>query len=436
MRHYGPISRFLLTATQQKRVTSKSNRPIRVERPLATSDGGKPAAAQSVRLTLALGLIAVAVAVGLLALSSRQLGRRPNETKPAADAQPTESPAESLGPAYGPAATADQMLAEARRVAESVVAAHPQQPAALSVLARLELALGESQRAAELWQQSVTLGPSYADGYLGVGAAVLRRGEFARAVEMLERAAALAPGDPRVSTPLAAAWIGLGENDKAIAVLEKAAESGALSAEASIMLGQAYLDRQQYEQAKRVYEQLVQQSPPEPKAFYGLARACLRLGRREEASRYMQRFQESQQQRVTDELAASHAFSDAARSRGLLARTLYEAAAVHAQAGDAASAERLWQGVAHLDPKHAAVRRLLLSLYQDEGRSREALAVGRQLCELEPRTAEHWFQVALLHGGLGEFAPALAAVDQAVGLEPGNERYRQARDVIRKGAGQ
>ncbi len=417
-------------------MTPKSNRPPRNERRKAPSDADQPAAARSWPLALALGLAAVAIAVGLLAMYSRRQGRPSSGMTAAGDLQPTESPAEPRGPAYGPTATADELLAEARRVAESVVAAYPQRPAALNVLARLELALGESQRAAELWQQSVTLDPNDADGYLGVGAAVLRRGEFAQAVEMLERAAALAPGDPRVSTPLAAAWIGLGQNDKAIAVLEKSAEAGDLPAEASIMLGQAYLDQQQYEQARQVYERLVQQSPPEPKAFYGLARACLRLGRREEATRYMQRFQESQQQRVENELAASHSFSDAARSRGLLAQTLYEAAAVHAQAGDAASAEWLWQGVARLEPKHTAVRRLLLSLYRDEGRNREALAVGRQLCELEPGTAEHWFQVALLHGGLGEFAPALAAVDQAVGLEPGNDRYRQARDVIRKGAGQ
>jgi tetratricopeptide (TPR) repeat protein len=327
------------------------------------------------------------------------------------------------------------MRAEARKVAEKLAAAHSTNPAALGVLARLRYAIGEADEAVAHWRRGVSLDPAYAEGHFGIATATLRRGEFAEALQALQRAAELMPNDPRVATALAAAWIGLGRNHEAVAVLEKATENGPLSADAGIILGQAYLEQQEYGKAQRLYEQLVRQTPQEPKAYYGLARCLLALGRREEASRYMQRFQESQELRVEEELRAAHAFSDAQTSRALLVQTLTEAAAFYFQSGDVGQAEQLWRGVAHLEPQNVASRLRLLELYQSQDRSREALGVGEQLCKLEPANAELWFQVAVLHGVLEEFDAALAAANRALELEPENSKYRQARDLILSGRG-
>jgi tetratricopeptide (TPR) repeat protein len=351
------------------------------------------------------------------------------------DPAPVPPPDERWGPAYAPEATAAELCEEARQVAEQVVATYPENTAALAVLARLRAALGESHESVELWQRVVTLDPACAEGYLGIGAAALRRGEFTRAVEALEHVAALTPGDPRLPAALAAAWLGQGRVEQAVRVLEQSAQAGVLSTDATIVLGQAYLQQEQYHRAMPLFERLVQQAPEEPKAYYGLARVCLKLGRPEEARQSMQRFQDFQQRRVEAELRVAHAFSDLATSRRLLVQTLMESAAVSAQVGDAGQAERRWQQVARLEPKHVASRQQLWRLYQTQQRSREALAVGEQLCELEPTRGEHWFNVALLRGLLQQYDTALAAVNRSLELEPQNAQYREARDVLRRGKG-
>ena len=54
---------------------------------------------------------------------------------------------------------------------------------------------------------------------------------------------------------------------------------------------------------------------------------------------------------------------------------------------------------------------------------------------VEPTNSENWFQVGLLHGWREEFDAALTAVERALELDPQNSRYRQAREVIRRGQG-
>lgn len=414
-----------------------SDRKIRRDRQQRLPEQKRPSLVRRTRLLLALGVLGVAGAVYLAAASVWRT-RPPISEENRLDLSerpPPEPSAEAWGPAYGPQATADELRAEARRVAEDVAGAYPQDAAALGVLARFRYALGASAEAVELWQRGVSLDPAYAEGHFGIGAAALRRGEFATAQESLQRAADLMPGDPRTATALAAAWLGLGRVDQVVMVLEKVAQAGPLSADAGIVLGQAYLEQQQYDKAQQLFEQVVRQAPQEAKAYYGLARCCLRLGRREEANQYMQRFQESQKHRVEEELRAAHAFSDTAHSRGLLVQTLAEAAAVYFRVRDTGQAERLWRSLAHLDPRDVASRHQLLQLYQAQDRSREALVVGQQLCGLEPANPELWFQLAVLHGVLEDFDAALAAANRALEIDPQNERYRQARDLIRKGKG-
>lgn len=422
---------------QRTNLAAGSAGKTRRDRKPRQAEARKPSHVWNARLLLAVGAIGAAVAAYLVATSAQRtpLPISAENRLDRVEPPPPEPPAEAWGPAYGPQATADELRTEARRVAEAVAGAYPQDAAALGVLARFRYALGESAEAVELWQRGVSLDPAYAEGHFGIGAAALRRGEFATAQESLQRAADLMPGDPRTATALAAAWLGLGRIEQAIAVLEKFVQAGPLSADAAIVLGQAYLEQQQYDKAQRLFEQVVRQAPREAKAYYGLARCCLRLGRRDEANQYMQRFQESQKHRVEEELRAAHAFSDTAHSRGLLVQTLAEAAVVYFRTGDAGQAERLWRSVAHLDPRDVASRRQLMQLYQAQDRSREALVVGEQLCGLEPANPELWFQLAVLHGVLEDFDAALAAANRALELDPHNERYRQARDLIRKGKG-
>ena len=404
----------------------------RRERQRPQAEQEKPSRVSYAWLFLATSLAGVAISVVITARMAQQ-----PVSPPASEASVTGEPdlpaLEPPGPAYSPAATTEELWDEARRVAEQVAQTYAQNPTALGVLARLKHARGDSQAAVILWQRGVDLDPAYADGYFGIGTTALRRGEFTKAQKSLQRVAELTPGDARVPTALAAAWLGLGRVQEVIAVLEKSAQAEHLAPDAAVLLGQAYLQLEQYDQAQRLFEQLVQESPQEPKAYYGLARCCLQLGHREEARQFMQRFQEFQQVRVEEERRLAHAFSDVVSARRQLVQTLLDAATVYAQVDDADQAERLWRSVAWLAPEHVASRQLLLRLYQVQGRSRAALAIGEQLCGLEPAKAEHWFQVAVLRGWLKEFDSALTAADRALELDPQNARYRQVREVIRSG---
>jgi tetratricopeptide (TPR) repeat protein len=279
----------------------------------------------------------------------------------------------------------------------------------------------------------LTLSPEWSDAHYGIGLIALRKGEFQAACDSLRRAAALAPADPRVPDLLAEALARLGQYDEAEAVLQRVLKTGMPTARTHVQLGQVHLEKGDYAQAARVFEALVKQAPQHAQGHYGLARAYLRQGRREEARRHMERFKELDARRLADEIRDANAYADRETCRAALIRTLERAAHAYGRFGDLGSAEEMWRRLCRLQPRDVRCRDALLRLYEDQGRQSDALAVAREMCEIEPDGAAHWYNVAVLSGLAGRRDAAIAAARRAVELDPQNGRYRAVLQTLQEG---
>jgi len=94
--------------------------------------------------------------------------------------------------------------------------------------------------------------------------------------------------------------------------------------------------------------------------------------------------------------------------------------------------EESWQRAAHLDPEHTECRTELLELYEqiDRDHDHDALVIASQLSTIEPMNPDHWRNVGLLKGRLGQLEDAREALKRAMRLDPGNPSYREILEML------
>ncbi len=98
---------------------------------------------------------------------------------------------------------------------------------------------------------------------------------------------------------------------------------------------------------------------------------------------------------------------------------------VHAQMGQFGEAEKAFAKACQLAPKHPAAHRALAQVYLQTRRNLpEALALAKKAVELDPE-ASSYFVLAVACENNNDHAAALAAIRQAITLDPNNAKYRQ-----------
>jgi Flp pilus assembly protein TadD len=183
--------------------------------------------------------------------------------------------------------------------------------------------------------------------------------------------------------------------------------------------------------ARRFFERAIELDPQSRRGYYGLGTALKRLGEMDKATASMKRFQELAIQQHNKTVGRLVAYDDLALTRNVVVKIHKEAAKAYRKRADNSKAESLWQGAAILDPKDVESRTELAALYEEAGKDREGLRVCEQLREIEPGRAEYWYNVGVIKGRLNQ-PDAAAAIKEAVKLDPGNTRYREAYEVLRK----
>ncbi len=333
-------------------------------------------------------------------------------------------------PAFSPQATADQLKAEALRIAERLLADFPQKVEALNTVARLHLSLGQMDEAVDLWQQCLQLDPDFVDAYFGIGLVAFDRGQFPRAVEMFQKVWQLVPSELRAPVLLAQAYMRQSKLQEAVNVLEESLRTQKPSVEAVANLGQAYLQQGKLQLAKRAFEALVEGAPEHASGYYGLARVYARLGEREKSRQYLKKFRQLSKVDQQEVVRYVRESSDLATVRNIVVQVFVEAGQVYRDYEQPAMAELLWQKATVVDADNVDSRRRLLALYDAQHRNAEAASVCEQLCKLEPENAEHWLNLALLNGRLNRRQEALEAIGRAIDLEPKNSRYRRIYELL------
>lgn len=301
----------------------------------------------------------------------------------AAPGQPARPPVDLTGPKP----TAEQLIAEAARLADQLAGTYPDNPQVLALAGQIYRKLGKATAAAECWKTCVERDPTLVAAHIGLGEIALERGEYEEAGGHLRRAASLKPTYPGFSLRLAEAAMNLGKGDEAASILENAAQAGPLAPYDRFVLGQAYLLQGQHEKAKGQFESALAAEPRMINAHYGLARALRALGQTAEADKHVEEYArlKKQESAAISRYRLIHMDKDLADQEGppLVASFYLEAAKQIAAQGDAAAVERRLLRAVSICPQNPVSWQALDSFYRRRGREGEADAVARQWKSLQ-----------------------------------------------------
>ncbi len=335
-------------------------------------------------------------------------------------------------------------------------------------LAYVAMDRGEYGQAAELYKKALSLDPTHADAMLGLAEALRNEGDFKAAsatlrrmelpmeaqsapafllqgqidLELREYAAAkesfaaavkLLPNAPQPHYGLATACSRLGEKDLAATHLQKfkecsqaekemrgetagsAADVQSLQQKAAyslVVVGNAYAAAGRLEEAEKIWQQAAKADPRDRASRDQLARLYQQAGRPADAIGMLEELAKLDPQAVRRHLALAQAAMGLKRF-GLAESEMREA--VRLRPDQSAG----WVGLA-------------LVLAQSGGNPEEAVTAAQKAVDLES-SAANYYLLSVALAGSGKRQPAIAAIEQALKLESGNEKFREQYDRLRRG---
>ena len=386
------------------------------------------------RLFALVSLLAVVIVLACLLKYGRQDTTQPDDPAQAVGEGAAPWPQVSFEePAYSADATADDLKHEAIGAANTLVEMHPDDVASLTVAARLQSRLGNSEAALELWRRCTELDQDCVDAFFRLGSSARDRGDFSTAALMMRRVLERAPGHVEAEALLGDSLLQSGEVEEAVVVLEQHVQNPAAMDAAFLSLGQAHLQQKDFSKAEQAYQRLVAANPHNGRAYYGLARVYALRGEREKSQEYRRKFQSltavDYEQRARD----LREYTDLPMLRGLLAETLWQCGQIYHQRAELDQAEEMWLKAAIVQPHDVRCRHELLCLYEAQNRTREALRTCDELCQIEPERASHWLNAGVLYGRLQQLDDAQVALKKAIQLDPHNSEYRKAYELVKQG---
>lgn len=289
------------------------------------------------------------------------------------------------------------LYAEAVKDFQAVVAAAPDDPAALAELAEAQLAAGDANAALRSASRAAELGDSAATERL-LGDIEERQGRSLDAVHSFQKAVAMNPDDEQY-------WLALGTEllrhetyKPALAVFEKAAEKFPHSLRIQTALGMTQYFLERYPQAIQtlVAASRLQPDSPAPIEFLGQIQLQQQVTPQPEATRAICSF------------ADAHAKSGAAMAYcgALLARAAHD----HGAARPPAEALRRLRLAARVDPSEGVARCELGKALEWAGHWNEARTEMQACVRIEPRSAEGYYRLAEIDRRLGDARGAQEAL--------------------------
>ena len=356
-----------------------------------------------------------------------------NSSQPAAERSKT--PAAGLVPAGQGEYTEENLEQETIAVLNRLVKDFPDSADPLGLMGDVYVELGKTAEAMKCWEKCAELEPQRASSYERMAYTAVERGEFERAVAIAHKALKIDPVMHGVHSQLGRALRGLAKPGESLAAFKEAVRISPESAENHHMLGQAYQHLKQYEQAKQSYITALQINPNYTEACYGIVSASVQLGQKDEATRYRKKFKDMKArdwQTLPDkrDYVLHHRFLITFRRRA--SKTYTNAGIVYYERGRRQMAEKHWLRATELDPANTGCREELMTLYQQNGRNKEALRMCEQLIRLAPNNPQYHMCAGTLLTRMNRIEDALLAVKQAIELEPNNATFRQIYDQIQK----
>ena len=313
--------------------------------------------------------------------------------------------------------TPQGVIDEVRPAIEHLGKTFPEHLDALEMKARFFDWLGESDRAAEIWNACLQRNPDYVHALVGLASLAARQADYGRAIELGRQAVRAAPAEFLARAVLAEALIHNGQPAEAVSLLEPFVNSDPRS-QGFYLLGQAFYQLEQFDKAARSYEAAIQRYPDYAEAYHGLSQAYARLGQPEKARAALGKFRSF----TTPQQAAR-------RIRGMitsdLKTVLREAAILLTDAGriylvqkKPAEAERLWRRAAAYDANNLPCRQSLAFLCRQGGRKREAAFWLEKAAALDAKNPSYWVEIGNLWAELWDQPAAEKAFRKAIAVAP------------------
>lgn len=324
-----------------------------------------------------------------------------------------------------------ERIAVGRSIVDAILAARSDDPQALFVRAKIELAEGRPGAAAASLRQTLDARPDWAEAHFLLGSAlhatgdrVAAREELMRALEidpsltgarkiLLQVRSALAeydlvieegrrilaarPEDERTRILVAQALVRRGELASALELLEQV-PAQERDAEIHYALGQMRGAQQDSDRARFHLEQALVLDPQQPKVLGALLDLDTREGRLPESLA-----------RLRAATAAKPESSPLLQLRG----------AAEERAGLGEEAEKSLRAAVELDPNNLAAYQRLADFLARSGRGQEVLATYEAALQARPESATLNLIVAILYEGLGRQDSAIERYEAAIRLSPG-----------------
>ncbi|MFZ0010228.1 MAG: tetratricopeptide repeat protein [Steroidobacteraceae bacterium] len=302
---------------------------------------------------------------------------------------------------------------------ESLVAANPDYPEGLRLLAGTKQALGDSAQAESLLGRALEIDPRSAPTLTTLAELMLLSGRSAEAVPLLRRAIQGAPPYPRSAYLLARHYLDTGQPALALEVATPWCNSGTADADLSALHVAAYAALGRQSEAVTHYRRLVAHAPDNPVATHTLAVALNAAQQPQEAERVVR--QTLNRAQPTAALHYTHArsllslerFDEAERALSECVRLDPRRAEAHdrlaqliwMRSGNIAEATRPLDRALETFPHDDALRGTKAALLQGAGDAHGAYGC---LAELAARPQSH--PNLLVRAGLAalEFEPAVA----------------------------
>jgi tetratricopeptide (TPR) repeat protein len=267
-------------------------------------------------------------------------------------------------------------------------------------------------QAADSGGRALHLNGKLAAVHITVGEIQLAQGEYVAAAQELQAALKLEVANAKAFHILGDAYQAMGKYEEAEATYKKAIELRPGDAAGYYYLGTFYFRREQLPAAELSFRRAVELAPDSYLALSNLGGVYLRMGRYSEA---------------VDEFVKSVSIAPSARAYGNLGAAYYYLKSY-------AEAVPPYQRAVDISPKESANWGNLADAYrwtpalreQAPAAFRRAIQLLQQEIKVDPRNPRLHARLAMYHAAVGDRAPALAEIADALRLDP-SQAYVQYR---------
>jgi predicted O-linked N-acetylglucosamine transferase (SPINDLY family) len=322
-------------------------------------------------------------------------------------------------------------LPEAEAIYRQILAAHPDHPDAIGLLASLAAHARRHELAAQLFSRAVAVNPAVAEYHLHLGLALHESRKFAEAAEAYAKGIALKPDCAEAYNNLGLTLREQGKRDEAVGAYQRAIELRPDNAEAYNNLGIVLADRGKLSEAVASYEHAIQLDSGFAEAHGNLGTALKEQGRLDEAAAAYARAIHvgtndaeahnnlaivlSDQGKLDEAIAE---FAAALRINPRYAAAHYNLANTLRAAGKLDQAIDSYAAAIHFQPNYPSAYNNLGGALTEQVKLDAAAGAFNRAIELKGDFAEGHYNLGIVLREQRKFAPAIAAFSRAIELRP------------------